>query len=70
MTEMEWILVLGALSLASWMAAGFTTVLGTREAIRHASVTKPADLLSFAFALTGVISALMMAVALVRVWNG
>ncbi|MGG7577214.1 hypothetical protein [Rhizobium sp. Nf11,1] len=62
-TAAHWALLLGILTLASWLAGGFAAVLGNVELGHHGQ--KTAEYLTFGLSVTGFISAIAMVLILV-----
>ncbi|MBB3355243.1 putative membrane protein required for colicin V production [Rhizobium sp. BK049] len=62
-TAAHWALLLGILTLASWLVGGFAAVLGNVELGHHGQ--KTAEYLTFGLSVTGFISAIAMVLILV-----
>ncbi|WP_245422876.1 CvpA family protein [Rhizobium sp. S9] len=62
-TATHWALLLGILTLASWLAGGFAAVLGNVELGHHGQ--RAAEYLSFGLSVAGFISAVAMVLILV-----
>jgi len=56
----DWMMLFSAITLASWMAAGATAIIGVHKEVRHPAATHAAEWLMAGFMLIGAISVTMI----------
>jgi hypothetical protein len=61
---LNWAIILGAVTLLCWMAAGFTAVLGTKSEIRRGDAGRAAKYATTGFAVTGLTALIAMSAVL------
>ncbi len=57
-------IILGAVALLCWMAAGFTAVLGTKSEIRHGDAGRSSNYVTTGLAVTGLTALVAMSAVL------